>query len=229
MSYVLTYQNLDAQVIETQGSRASTTLNRKSPTTGEEIELINSSKAAFIKTGFSDSYFNNHFKVFEVKSNKNEKKVTWEYHINGYRAFIEDLISFESAKNGLFVNVHSVGKTIGASKDIKNLISQENASKKMKKCIGGYTSEKVVLKASSQGKASLYLTAVSVGEEEGEKGDREHKEKEERTKRKGRVKGTATVGILPDIDVPSKIGFINLETGKCFETEAMSESLVTPR
>jgi hypothetical protein len=174
-------------------------------------ELEQGSRQAIIETGFSEAYFDKHFRISATFDRPGDTRVVWRFSLNRYEVVVTDAIGFyiQSQKR---VYVHSVKNTLGATRDISRTISKARAEALMKACLGRYADEAaVLLRLSPAEKTSLYLTAHSII----------------RTgpRARSREKSGRTEDKHPEIDQPEsevtkprgpiRIGYINLETGKC--------------
>jgi len=180
--------------------------------TQQSGELEQSSRQAIIETGFSEAYFDKHFRISATFDRPGDTRVVWRFSINRYEVVVTDAVGFyiHSQKR---VYVHSVKNTLGATHDISRTISKARAEALMKTCLGRHADEAaVLLKLSPAEKTSLYLTAHSI--------IRTGPKARSREKELGR-----TDNQHPEIDQPEsevtkprgqmRIGYINLETGKC--------------
>jgi hypothetical protein len=181
----------------------------------ERNELIKGSRKAIIGTGFSESYFDRHFKLNEVFNKPGDQRVVWQFSLGEYETRVTDSIGYNaigSRKN----YVHSIAGNLGATRDIPKTISKKRARSLLTSCVGKFANESVVLmKLDSDRKAALYMMAYSsprVRKKEDERGQNEQRQ----------------TNIGPDRppsedegrNRPLKIGYINLETGKCTRGQA---------
>ncbi len=178
----------------------------------ESSELERSSRRAIIETGFSEAYFDKHFRISATFDRPGDTRVVWRFSINRYEVVVTDAVGFyiQSQKR---VYVHSVRNTLGATHDISRTISKARAEALMKTCLGRYADEAaVLLRLSPVEKTSLYLTAHSIIGT-GPRG-------RSREKESGRTENKHPEIDQPESEVtkprgPMRIGYINLETGKC--------------
>jgi hypothetical protein len=188
-------------------------------------ELVAGSRRAIIDTGISESYFDTHFRVASVFDRPGDQRVVWQLRVNGYLATLNDAIGFYTDAQGKRVYTHSIGTILGHTRDITRTISKARSAALMRSCIGRYTAAAVVLMNRSPGEVtSLYLTAHSIrrSTEREEREEREREANEQRTQQNPQVDQPEREG--GDKRPPARIGYVNLETGKCSKGLA----IVTP-
>ena len=173
------------------------------------------SKKAIIETGFSEKYFDEHFRLVDAIDKTGDLRVVWRFSVNEYDASVIDSIGYYTEKQKREY-VHSIKNTLGSTRDISKTIPKPRAAALMSSCLGKYAGEAVVLMRLSPGEpASLYLTAHSVPatvktqskerpDQESDKKGGYSDAKNDQPEREPRIKG-------PQI----YFGYINLETGKC--------------
>lgn len=132
--------------------------------TPEEEQLVSGSRAAIIETGFSEQFFNAHFKPTRVFNSPADKRVVWKFSINGYETIINDAIGFYTDERGRRIFTHMVGATLGKTHDIRRTVSRAHAKRLMKACIGAYEGDGSIVyqRFGHAGQAALIFTAVSV-------------------------------------------------------------------
>jgi hypothetical protein len=189
----------------------------------DQDELVRTSRAAIINTGFSPEYFDKHFKLVQVVNKPGDLRVIWQFTRDDYQLRLNDSIGFYTAAGGRKTYVHSIGNELGKTRNIGKTISKRAAQSKMRSCLGGkFISESVALMVSPDHKPGLYLMAYSAKGRSKEDPDRErHEQKQSRP---------ASDRDLPPTESesggerPVRIGYINLETGKCSQGEASAAS-----
>ena len=179
-------------------------------------ELARGSRQAIIDTGFSADYFDQHFKLIQVFNRPGDQRVVWRFSLNEFDARVTDSIGY-SIVGGQKHYAHSIAASLAVTKDIPKTISRQRARTLMTSCIGNFENESVVLmKLDSGVTAALYLRANSW---------RRPKRESERERPGGSGAPANNQIDRPreeggDERRPMKIGFINLETGKCTKETA---------
>jgi hypothetical protein len=131
--------------------------------TPEEELLVRGSKAAIIGTGFSERYFDEHFKPVRVYNAAGDRRVVWRFRLNGYETLVNDSVGFYTDARGRRVNSHMVSASLGRTRDIRRTIPFSRAQSAMKKCIGEYSPGSILLQRfDTDGRVSLVYTAVSL-------------------------------------------------------------------
>ena len=183
-------------------------------------ELVRGSRKAIIDTGFSAGYFDKHFKLIQVFNRPGDQRVVWQFSLNEYETRVTDSIGYSIPAGGKKIYAHSIADNLSATKDIPKTISRQRARTLMSSCIGNFENESIVLMKLDTGvSAALYLRANSW---------RKPKRESERERPAG--SGAPAVASAPDRPAreeegeqrPLKIGYINLETGKCTKANAMA-------
>ncbi len=129
----------------------------------EEELLVRESKAAIIETGFSERYFDAHFKPIKVHNSPGDRRVVWRFRLDGYEVIINDSIGFYTDARGRRVDSHMVGAALGRTRDIRRAISFPRAQRAMKACIGEYSPGSILLQRfDADGRVSLVFSAVSL-------------------------------------------------------------------
>jgi hypothetical protein len=206
-------------VVGTWSAMAHTRINFRQPCEvsaplATESELVKGSKHAIIETGISERYFDTHFRLASVFDRPGDQRVVWQLRVNGYVAAVNDAIGFHTDARGKRVYTHSIRDILGRTRDITKTISKTKSAALMKSCLGRYTAAAVVLMRLSPGEvASLYLTAHSSRRSPDREDTREREADEKRKKQNPQVDQPESEGL--DRHAPSRIGYINLETGKC--------------
>jgi hypothetical protein len=199
-------------IAQADGSSRKLALAKDSSPQANELEQ--SSRQAIIETGFSEAYFDKHFRVVAAFDRPGDTRVVWKFSVNGYETTISDAIGYYT-DNQRRVFVHSVKNTLGATRDISRTISRRRARALMSSCVGRYTGEAVALMRLSPGeRMSLFLTAHSIS----------------RRRRSARSDAERINGRAPENDVPERektnrpmsLGYINIETGKCSRGRAIA-------
>lgn len=196
---------------QTTPARAASGATKKQPEaklklTPEEESLVRGSKAAIIETGFSERYFDAHFKLVRVYNSTGDRRVVWRFRLDGYETLVNDSVGFYTDASGRRIDSHMVSASLGRTRDIRRTIPFSRAQSAMKECIGEYGPGSVLLQRfNTDGRVSLVYTAVSLPPE-------------------GEPKTTpAAAGPRPDRPGEGgrkknpflEIGTIDLETGRC--------------
>lgn len=131
-------------------------------TPGEE-SLVRGSKAAIIATGFSEAFFDAHFEPFRVFDSPGDRRVLWRFRVNDYETFVSDPVGFYTDARGRRVDTHTVGATLGKTRDIRRTISRRRAERLMKDCIGEYQGGTVTYqRIGVDNRAALVFSALTV-------------------------------------------------------------------
>jgi hypothetical protein len=178
--------------------------------------LVESSKKAIVATGISESYFTSHFTVLKVLNQPSDRRVMWKFAVNGYESIINDSIGSTSVGSKQ-INIHSVSRSLGQTREISKTISRPRALRALKSCIGNYAEPYVEL-GQVEGHAELFLVGTQKPKvnrrEQADALEREREEAEERSRTIG------TTDVIENEEgekqkSPVIIGYINLQTGKC--------------
>ncbi len=131
--------------------------------TPEEELLVRGSKAAMIGTGFSERYFDQHFKPVRVYNSAGDRRVVWRFRLNGYETLVNDSVGFYTDASGRRVDSHMVSASLGKTRDIRRTIPFSRAQSAMKECIGEYSPGSILLQRfDTDGRVSLVFNAVSL-------------------------------------------------------------------
>ena len=131
--------------------------------TPEEARLVRSSRAALIGTGFTEKYFDAHFKPIKVHNTTGDRRVVWRFRLNDYETIVNDSIGFYTDARGQRINTHMVAASLGKTRDIHRTISFRRAQRAMTACIGEHGPGSILLQRfNADGRTSLVYTAVSV-------------------------------------------------------------------
>ena len=183
-------------------------------------ELVRGSRNAIIAGGFSENYFDSHFKLVDVHDRPGDLRVTWRFSLNGYETLVTDAVGYYTDARGRKILVHSVANTLQSTNDIVKTIRKSRAEELMKECIGKFMNESVVfMKVNAGDKTSLFLMAYAVPRSKNEKREREveGRSNANRTNSRGLDEVPQEGG---EHESPIVIGYINAETGKCSKGEA---------
>lgn len=183
----------------------------------ERNELIKGSRKAIINSGFSEPYFDRHFKLIDAFNKPGDQRVVWLYSLGEYETRVTDSIGYNTV-GGKRTYVHSITSVLGATRDVPKTISKERARTLMSSCIGKFASESVVLmKLESDRQAGLFMMAYSAGSNQ--KNEREKLARKDDNRQANN--GPDRPPHEDEVDNrPMKIGYINLETGKCTKGQA---------
>jgi len=184
----------------------------KRPLTASELILVDGSKGVILLTGISEPYFNKHFKLLKVIDKPSDRRVVWQFSVNGYQTVLNDAIGSYTNLFGRSVDTHSIA--LGETTEIQRTISRARALRLMRSCIGEFENPAVEY-GPVNGRAELLLVANARNRVES-KSARE-REREERAKRKATAAGTDVIESEEDEGEikPLLLGAINLQTGKC--------------
>jgi len=64
--------------------------------TASELILVDGSKGVILLTGISEPYFNKHFKLLKVIDKPSDRRVVWQFSVNGYQAVLNDAIGYST-------------------------------------------------------------------------------------------------------------------------------------
>ncbi len=135
----------------------------ESKLTPEEERLVRDSRAAVVETGFSERYFDAHFKLVRVYNSPGDRRVVWMFRLNDYETLINDSVGFYTDASGRRIDSHMVSASLGRTRDIRRTISFSRAQRAMKECIGEYSPGSILLQRfDADGRVSLVFTAVSL-------------------------------------------------------------------
>ena len=177
--------------------------------------LIKSSRQAIIDSGFTESYFDQHFKLADAFNKPGDQRVVWRFSLNEYETQLTDAIGYYTGAGGRRIYVHSIAGSLGAARDIRRTISKRRARQLMTSCIGKFESDSVVMsRLNPDPKTSLYLMAYAARPKRKE----DRAEKTEPRQRANEPDRPPTEHERDNRPIP--IGYINLETGKCSRAQA---------
>jgi hypothetical protein len=199
-------------------SQTSSNPNSTPPSTSltaSQKLLVSESRKAIIETGITEAYFDAHFKLLEVNDKPADKRVNWEFSINGYRTIVRDSIG-SSMQGNTHVNIHSVVSMLGQTSEITKTLSRSRALKILRTCIGPYTTPSIQY-GPVNGQAQLLLVAHAVSRDSDNKREREmEREKEKREIAKATSQGSDVIETEDeDHRTKSVFGTVNLQTGQC--------------
>ncbi|MDT7781411.1 MAG: hypothetical protein QOC99_3923 [Acidobacteriota bacterium] len=223
----------------TQSATASQTQPATAPkelTVAEKV-IVQGSREAILKSGITEPYFDNHFRVERVFNNPGDRRVVWRFSVNGYEATVSDTLGFYT-EGGKRVDTHSVASTLPSTSDITRTITRRQAERIMRRCIGKFTNPHIEYRAhGADGRAALLFTAQNImapptGRGRAARERREREEREEREVRAG-AQGQAGGGghQLDVIEAEGNewkrrpvilLGAVDLVTGKCMMGRAQS-------
>jgi hypothetical protein len=188
----------------------------QAPLSDSQEKLVASSRDAIIRTGLSDTYFAKHFKLFRVFDSESDRRVMWEFEVNGHKTMVVDAIGYHTQGNQR-IAIHSVASSLGKTSEITHTLSRNNALRRLRACIGAFEEQSVQYGA-VDGRAELFFSAAAKQIDRRSAKEREReREKEERERKKAIV---ATGDLIESEEeekglAPIVIGNINLVTGKC--------------
>ena len=180
-------------------------------------DLEQSSRKAIIETGFSEAYFDEHFRIVAAFDRPGDIRVVWKFSVNGYETTLSDAVGYYTDHQRR-VYVRSIQNTLGPTRDITRTIRRKRARELMASCLGRYAGEAVALMRLSPGeKMSLFLTAHSI--------NRRGRRRARDTEAEEGVNGRSRESDVPERERttrPMSLGYINLETGKCSRGRAIA-------
>jgi hypothetical protein len=200
--------------------------------TDEESRMVKGSRAAIIEAGFSESYFDAHFRLNHVVNSPNDRRILWRFSLGEYNAVVGDSLGFYIDEKGRRIDTHSARATLHSAHDVLHVIQKWRAERIMRSCIGAFTNGAVVLQADgADGQTALVFIATSMPKpRRKDRAEREERERRERAKKKRTegALGQAQRDVLENEDdegdgEPIYIGSVNLETGRCTKGQAVSE------
>lgn len=65
-------------------------------------------KGVILLTGISEPYFNKHFKLLKVIDKPSDRRVVWQFSVNGYQAVLNDAIGYSADRFARRVYTHSI-------------------------------------------------------------------------------------------------------------------------
>lgn len=177
--------------------------------------LLEGSKKAILKTGMSEPYFNEHFRLVQVVDKPGDRRVVWRFSINEYEATVIDSIGYytEGPKR---IDIHGVESILSSTADIKRTIPRTRALRIMRSCLGKFANPVVEYKADSSRRAVLVLNAHTVPKPEPPGRTETRGSKAEKALEK--PTGEAEHDVIREGKKkrpPIFLGSVNLETGKC--------------
>src|SRR5262245_10804919 len=122
-----------------------------------ERVLVDGSRRVIVSTGMSAEYFNAHFKVRSIVDKPSDRRVVWQFSINGYDALVPDSISSYLIGTRR-VDEHGIAYSLGQASEIQRTISRTQALKILKTCIGKFDNPSVEYR-SVNSRAQLLLVA----------------------------------------------------------------------
>lgn len=194
--------------------------------TESEAALVEGSKQAILATGISETYFQAHFKLLSVVDKPSDRRVMWQFSVNEYQAIVTDAIGYNT-QGGKQIDLHSVGKALGQTSEIRRTVTRARALKILKACIGPFETPSVTY-GPVDGRAELLLVASARVPAEKAKSAREkerEREREARDKRKAQATGIDALEKEEEEGeggAPITLGAVNLRTGKCTKGAALS-------
>lgn len=196
--------------------------------TPAEEALVAGSKQAILATGFSETYFQTHFKLLKVINQPADRRVTWQFSINEHSTVINDAIGYytEGTKR---IDTHGIAKALGHTTEIHRTLTRSRALSIMKSCIGSFDNPSV-LYGPVNGQAQLVMVAYKRArvESKSEREEEREREREKREKQKAIAAGTDLIESEEDEGKdkapPLIMGAVNLQTGKCTK----GAGLITP-
>jgi hypothetical protein len=194
----------------TDGPRSQQSLS------ASEEALVAGSTKAIIETGLSKNYFDAHFKLLKVIDQPSDRRVVWQFSVNGFQAIINDAIGYYAERTKR-VDVHNVSKRLGQTFEIQQTLTRARALKIMKACIGDFESPSVEYGA-VDGRAQLLMVAQARNPVSEKRSQREvEREREQAEKRKAVASGVDVIESErhEGDHAPTIFGTVNLQTGKC--------------
>jgi hypothetical protein len=184
--------------------------------------LVEGSKRALLKTGMSEPFFDQHFRVVKVIDKPGDKRVVWKMAVNEYEATVNDSIGYHT-QGQKQVNIHSVQNLLSSTTDIKRTIPRARALRIMRACLGRFADAAVEYRAAGSGKAGLFLTASSVPRvarlSRKEVRERERKRSERESQERALQDRQGPTDVVDEEEEDERprvfIASVNLETGKC--------------
>lgn len=205
----------------------------------EESRIVGGSRAAIIAAGFSEAYFDAHFKLSRVVNAQNDRRVLWHFSLGEYITLVNDSLGFYTDGKGRRVDTHSAGTTLHSAHDVLRVIPKRRAERIMRSCIGAFAKGSMVMQADGEGgRTALVFTAISLPRvrraDRAEREERERRERAQKAATQGAPGQQAQRDVLEDEEdegggEPIFIGSVNLETGRCTKGEAISDHPVVRR
>jgi hypothetical protein len=220
---------------------AFTHVTRRQELNASEKSLAEGSREAIIKTGLSEAFFDEHFRVSRVVDRPGDRRVVWTLSVGGHEATVSDSVGFYT-DGGRRFDTHSVAGTLNTTKDLTRTITRARAEGIMRRCIGRFSNPQVEYRAHGpQRAAALLLTAEALvappgGEARGrrERKERERKEREERERARRQSSGSGQADKVEEEDeggagVVVLLGAVDLSNGKCTVGRGQAGPPVPPR
>ena len=192
--------------------------------TASEAALVEGSKQAILATGISEPYFKTHFKLLSVVDKPSDRRVMWQFSVNEHQAVVTDAIGYNTQGNRQ-IDLHSIGKALGQTSEIRRTITRARALKVLKSCIGPFDTPSVTY-GPVDGRAELLLVASArVPAEKARSAREKERERADRDKQKAGASGIDALEKEEEegeSGAPIILGAVNLRTGKCTRGAALS-------
>ena len=243
MKFLLSFVLIAAAFMAAAPSGASTTQStpQRLELNASEKSLVEGSREAIIKTGLSEAFFDEHFRLARVIDRPGDRRVVWTFSVSGYETTVSDSIGFYT-EGGQRFDTHSVAGTLNTTSDLTRTITRPRAERIMRRCIGRFTNPQVEYRAHGpQGAAALLLTAEALiaprggdGREARERREREEREREERERASAQSQGAPQADTVGEEDEGGDrgvllLGAVDLSTGKCTVGRGQSGPPIAPR
>ncbi|HEX6186182.1 MAG TPA: hypothetical protein VFZ44_19995 [Pyrinomonadaceae bacterium] len=232
MKNLLSFVLIAAAFMAAAPSGASTTQStpQQRELNASEKSLAEGSREAIIKTGLSEAFFDEHFRVARVVDRPGDRRVVWRFSVGGHTTTVSDSIGFYT-EGGRRFDTHSVAGTLNKTSDLTRTITRARAERLMRRCLGRFSNPQVEYRAHGpQGEAALLLTAEALvvpravagreARERREREERERREREERERSRGQSQGTPQSDKVDEEEeggdgVVVLLGAVDLSTGRC--------------
>jgi len=209
-----------------------------------EKSLVEGSREAIIKTGLSEAFFDEHFRVVRVVDSPGDRRVVWQFSVGDHTTTVSDSIGFYT-EGGRRFDTHSVAGTLNTTNDLARIITRARAERIMRRCIGRFSNPQVEYRAHGPlGEAALLLTAEALvvpravagreARERREREERERREREERERARRQSNASEQADKVEEEDeggdgVVILLGAVDLSTGKCTVGRGQAGPPVPPR
>jgi len=182
--------------------------------TDAQSAMVADSRRAIIATGVSEEYFDRHFKIVKVVNQPGDRRIVWEFSVNGHVTNLSDVLGYYT-KDGKRADTHSVVSTLRRMTEIEKTISRSAANRIMRQCIGAYAHPAIEF-VTMGNEARLVLTAESARKtaRHNEKEERE-REARERANKSQNKQGADVIENEGDNGPPIVTGTVDLQSGKC--------------
>jgi hypothetical protein len=236
MKILLSFVLIAAAFMAAAASGASTQATQHRELSDSEKSLVEGSREAIIKTGLSEAYFDEHFRLVRVVDSPGDRRVVWRFSVGGHTTTVSDSVGFYT-EGGRRFDTHSVAGTLGTTSDLTRTITRARAERLMRRCIGRFSNPQVEYRSHGpQGEAALLLTAEALVVPRAVAGReaRERREREERERARGQSNASEQADKVEEEDEGGDggvvlLGAVDLSNGRCTVGRGQAGPPVAPR